>query len=199
MKLCCLTEGRSEERQEGSAGDGPENNTQYTTVYVGNLAHQVRTMSECTQSTSDETVCQMYPAQSRESNCYERPSYHSAKLCWMFTENSGRRVQDDMIPYFWLNKSLVDAALGQYGRQVSYNVRDTKGPQAMICKCALNYDVIVEIEQFHNQFMVLNCDLLRAGNTSRASPTVPLSRSWCDRGRASAEGQGLWFRKVPYS
>ncbi|KAG0613114.1 hypothetical protein M758_6G078100 [Ceratodon purpureus] len=41
MKLCCLTEGRSEERQEGSAGDGPENNTQYTTVYVGNLAHQV--------------------------------------------------------------------------------------------------------------------------------------------------------------
>ncbi|KAG0613112.1 hypothetical protein M758_6G078100 [Ceratodon purpureus] len=34
-------EGRSEERQEGSAGDGPENNTQYTTVYVGNLAHQV--------------------------------------------------------------------------------------------------------------------------------------------------------------
>lgn len=34
-------EGRSEERQEGSAAVGPEINTQYTTVYVGNLAHQV--------------------------------------------------------------------------------------------------------------------------------------------------------------
>ncbi|KAG0613111.1 hypothetical protein M758_6G078000 [Ceratodon purpureus] len=32
---------RPEDRQEGSAGDGPENNPQYTTVYVGNLAHEV--------------------------------------------------------------------------------------------------------------------------------------------------------------
>jgi len=42
--LCCAAEGRSEERQEDSAGDGPENNSQYTTVYVGNLAHQVHTL-----------------------------------------------------------------------------------------------------------------------------------------------------------
>jgi len=32
---------RPDDRQEGSAGDGPENNPQYTTVYVGNLAHEV--------------------------------------------------------------------------------------------------------------------------------------------------------------
>lgn len=32
---------KSEDRPEGSAGDGPENNPQYTTVYVGNLAHEV--------------------------------------------------------------------------------------------------------------------------------------------------------------
>jgi len=36
-----LAEVRPEDRQEGSAGDGPENNPQYTTVYVGNLAHEV--------------------------------------------------------------------------------------------------------------------------------------------------------------
>lgn len=36
-----FAEGRPEDRQEGSAGDGPENNPQYTTVYVGNLAHEV--------------------------------------------------------------------------------------------------------------------------------------------------------------
>lgn len=77
---------------------------------------------------SDETVREIYPAQNRVCNCFELPSYHSAKLCWMFTETSGRKVQDDMIPYFWLNKSLVDAAIGQYGRQVSYNVIDAKGP-----------------------------------------------------------------------
>lgn len=32
----------AEESQEVSAGEGPENNPQYTTVYVGNLAHEVR-------------------------------------------------------------------------------------------------------------------------------------------------------------
>jgi len=36
-----VQEVRPEERQEGSSGDAPENNLQYTTVYVGNLAHEV--------------------------------------------------------------------------------------------------------------------------------------------------------------
>ncbi|XP_073388415.1 oligouridylate-binding protein 1 isoform X8 [Physcomitrium patens] len=32
---------RSEDRQDSSAGDGPEINSQYTTVYVGNLSQQI--------------------------------------------------------------------------------------------------------------------------------------------------------------
>lgn len=40
-----MAEVRPEERQEGSSGDAPENNLQYTTVYVGNLAHEVQTIS----------------------------------------------------------------------------------------------------------------------------------------------------------
>jgi len=36
-----VQEVHAEESQEVSAGEGPENNPQYTTVYVGNLAHEV--------------------------------------------------------------------------------------------------------------------------------------------------------------
>lgn len=32
---------QDEQHQEESQGDAPENNPQYTTVYVGNLAHEV--------------------------------------------------------------------------------------------------------------------------------------------------------------
>lgn len=36
-----LTNGTSEDGQERTSEDAPENNSQYTTVYVGNLAHEV--------------------------------------------------------------------------------------------------------------------------------------------------------------
>ncbi|CAL9067627.1 unnamed protein product [Musa banksii] len=36
-----LTNGSAEDGQENTNDDGPENNPQYTTVYVGNLAHEV--------------------------------------------------------------------------------------------------------------------------------------------------------------
>jgi len=36
-----LTNGSTEDGQENANDDGPENNPQYTTVYVGNLAHEV--------------------------------------------------------------------------------------------------------------------------------------------------------------
>jgi hypothetical protein len=41
--MFCCAELCQEEHQEVT-GDGPENNPQYTTVYVGNLAHEVRTI-----------------------------------------------------------------------------------------------------------------------------------------------------------
>jgi hypothetical protein len=39
--MFCCAEVHQEEHQEVT-GDAPENNPQYTTVYVGNLAHEVR-------------------------------------------------------------------------------------------------------------------------------------------------------------